>query len=358
MRLVDDSSVEHLLIIACLAPDENFEAAFRAFDSQSSLDGLNEGAIRLIPYLYRRLLTAGIQSPRLPILKGIYARFWYIENMYRVKGPGMCMSTLEGVPYLVLKGQALQRLVYAGDLATRPGDDTDILVRVEDRDRALDRFLKAGFVMKQRRWRRDLLALHPSVGLTREGVDVDLHWDIRPPVENVNVPAVLLRDAQPINFGETRAQTASVNHHLAHTLVHGAAHNEVSPIRWVLDASRLLKHPDLRWSVFWDDARELGWSDVVERQMVVLRDSYKVEIPATGPTNHSNAVSVRQQAVHAAHRATGGYLKKTLASLLITRPAQYRSIRNAEGRSSILSLAIVIGLTFVGELYRRLRRGP
>lgn len=349
-----DVDVERLLISACLAPERDLELAFRELDSDASLDGLNEGTMRLIPFLYRRLLRAGITSPRLPILKGVYTRYWYLENMYRARGVVQCASILEDLPFLVVKGQALQRLVYQNDLATRPADDMDILLRVDQREEALDRFLENGFRPKQARWKKDLLAMHPSVGLTRSGVDIDLHWDLKPPVETVNTAEIFFRDSRTIKFGEFDLQTSSINHHLAHTLVHGAARNEVSPIRWVLDASQLLLHPDFLASKFWWDTQELGWENLVEEQIGILRDTYRISIPNLGNKKITVPVAMRQRLVQSAHKARGAGFKRTLASLLVTRPEQYRSIRTTEGASSGFSLLIVVALTAIGELYRKI----
>jgi hypothetical protein len=343
---------ESLLIKACISESDQLEAAFREFEKFGSLDDLNEGTLRLIPYLYRRLEKEGITSQQIGILKGIYTRYWYLHQMFRAKSLNICRDVLKEIPFLVLKGQAFHSLLYGNDPPTRPGEDTDVLVRIEDRGEALRRFIASGFQKKVPRLTRELLTMHPSVSLVRSGVEIDLHWDISPPTAGVDTSKVFFRDAVELASTSSLFLTASANHHLAHTLVHGWGRNEVSPIRWVLDAARLVNHPDVDWASFAENVNELGWGDVVQMQAHRLRNEHGLAIPPEvikkiqllGTGKHEHALT--------RHRTLNNGLGKKMSSLIFMRPAFLRSIREAEGRGTGYSLVTVVATSVGGEFYR------
>jgi hypothetical protein len=155
---------------------------------------------------------------------------------------------------------------------------------------------------------------------------------------------------------QSALRTASVNHHLAHTLVHGAARNEVSPIRWVLDASLLLKHQDLDWQSFLRNSAELGWSDLVAKQLLTLQDTYGLGLPGPLSRGAGNRHSLREKIVDGQHVEPGGYMTRAIGAVTITRPEQYRSIGRSEKKPAKHGLLVVAGLTVLGEAYRLLHR--
>lgn len=273
-----DKWSEDLIIRACLAPDEELATLFDEFGKLGSLDHLNSGVVRLLPYLYRRLERIEITAPQLGVIKGVYVKSWYQHQVSRRKTLDTALDALAGIEFLVLKGFALQALVYNNDPPTRPGDDVDILVRPEQREEALDHFLNLGFVMSPTLEKEHASALKPSVSLVRGDEHVDLHWALYPSTNPGSVvPDLFTRSVSCHNRGQSFA-TASVTDHLVHGLVHGSAKNEVSPIRWVLDCSLLLKHPDCDLKQLVTTAEDWGWSRVVGRQLGRLEQEFSIPV--------------------------------------------------------------------------------
>ena len=269
---------EDLIIRACLAPDDELATLFDEFGKLGSLDHLNSGVVRLLPYLYRRLEKIEITAPQLGVVKGVYVKSWYQHQVSRRKTLDTAMDALSDIEFLVLKGFALQALVYNSDPPTRPGDDVDILVRPEQREEALDRFLKLGFVMGHTLEKEHALTLKPSVSLVRGDEYVDLHWALYPTTNPGSVVRDLFtRFVLCDNRGQSFA-TASVTDHLVHGLVHGSAKNEVSPIRWVLDCSLLLKHPDCDLKQLVTTSEDWGWSRIVGRQLGRLEQEFNIPV--------------------------------------------------------------------------------
>ncbi len=97
----------------------------RAFD----LEALDSSTFELLPLLYRRLVAAGVEDPRLGRLKEVYRRVWY-GNQLILRRTGRALEVLraEGVDAMVLGGAAVGLLHYR-DVGARSMSDTRIAVR-------------------------------------------------------------------------------------------------------------------------------------------------------------------------------------------------------------------------------------
>lgn len=270
---------ELLLLQACLASENDFDHAFMAFDSDRNLDELTWGELRLVPYLFRRLEHSRLKTPRFDIYKGVYTKFWYLHKMEKSPTLPFLLEVLDGIDFLVLKGAALQPLIYSGDPVTRPIDDIDILVSPHERYRALDRLADAGFTPDQS-WPTELtMDLKLSIGLSKANHHVDLHWGLYPSAGDTPATNSIFSRQITVDDGNLRFSSPSISDHLVHNLVHGQPNNDVSPIRWALDCALMSKHPALDWSRVCENAQSWGWQKVVNRQLSYLREVGKVDIP-------------------------------------------------------------------------------
>jgi hypothetical protein len=346
---------ESLLIRACVADDDNFEEVFRSFERDGSLDDLNEGTLRLIPFLYRRLERMQVDASNLGILKGIYARYWYLHHMFRSHGLGLSAEFLGDIPFLVMKGQAFQQILYGADSPTRPGDDTDILVPTERASDALGRLTNGGFLPKFARTRSERLRVNPSTGLGRDGVDIDLHWQIYPPASGADgVDVVNLFFERSISFSSQGRsfRTLSIDHHLAHTLVHGWGKNDVSPIRWVLDAAHLIRHRDLNWDQFSSDVTSLGWHSVVASQLQELLEEFNLPVPTDVIRNLAGIPTNSRQKLLLHHPLMQKGPRKMLHSLVWVRPLYFRATTLGNKPHLVVALAGALAISIVGLVYR------
>lgn len=114
------------MLLACLSEDADFVEALRAWEESIELDDIDYGTMRLVPYLYRKIERLNVPARDMGRLRGIYSRFWALHHVKAV--PALDAIADLPLPYLVLKGTALQALAYGNDPATRPSDDVDVLV--------------------------------------------------------------------------------------------------------------------------------------------------------------------------------------------------------------------------------------
>lgn len=356
MKVANQDSTEALLIAACLAADDNLESSFRDFEKYGSLDHLNEGTLRLVPYLYRRLEKKKIPAIRLGILKGIYSRYWYLHHMFRSTDLELCERILKGIPFLVLKGRAFQHLLYGEDAPTRPTEDTDILVHPKDRREVFQRFLAEGFETKFPRLHEEVLMLGPSMGLEKDGTSIDVHWGFYPPVDDEGLIDEMFRSSIPLLPGKKGIHTLCISHHFLHTLVHGWGKNEISPIRWVLDASLLARNPHINWDYLTSQASGSGWGAIASQQLQLLSSKYEVTFPDYVVPLLSRVPRSPLQRVALAHTKLRKSVLKKAISLFILRPHYFALHAKADGDTRGYFWARAFLVSVRGIIFRATRR--
>lgn len=278
MTETDLTAQQALLLKACLAEDVDFLDLVRSWQASINLDDIDYGSLRLVPYLYRRIEKLGGQVRDHGRLRGIYARFWALHHTKST--PALDAVTDLGLDYLVLKGTALQTMVYGNDPATRPTDDVDILVHPKDREAALRTLMRRGFELEVELPLETLLNLRKGASLLRAGVAVDLHWNIfywsRDPflVDRMFGRSVLL------DYRGRPIKALAPTDALLHTVTHGWGTNTVPPIRWVLDATLLIRSGAVDWTLLEAEALASGWARATASQLQLLASEFGVAIPA------------------------------------------------------------------------------
>lgn len=278
MSAVDITDSQRLLLLACLGADAEFATQLRAWQASIELDDIDYGSMRLVPFLYRKIERLGIEARDYGRLRGIYARFWALHHTRAV--PALDAVTDLPAQFLALKGTALQTLGYGNDPATRPSDDVDILVKPSDRERALRHLLRAGFELEVDLPLEISLNLRKGVSLYRNGIAVDLHWNILPWVRDPQLIDRMFQRAITIDYRGRQLRSLGATDTLLHTLTHGWGKNHVPPIRWVLDAAQLIRHQEIDWELFVLEAKASGWARVAAAQLELLSTDFGVTVPA------------------------------------------------------------------------------
>ncbi len=248
-----EGRLHHLVLAAC--GDSDAETAWRAYAEALGADFPNEGELRVFPLIASRL---GNDPGRYPLAKYLesarrWARMQAMVNRQLSARVGALFKAAE-IPLMWTKGTALvARTDQRPDL--RPSADLDALFRWEDVDRILDLAAAQGWttrlgLMKNRaRARYSNTELSFDIGTRGE---LDLQW--RPRMAFSYDPEI-----QPWLWQDPARETdqsgipfASDTWLLIETLDHGLNANDVHPIRWVIDAVRLLawRHATIDWAMF------------------------------------------------------------------------------------------------------------
>lgn len=277
MSKTDLTQPQELLLRACLAPNDEFVALLESWQQSIDLDDVDYGSHRLLPYLYRRLERAGLTVRDQGRLRGIYARFWALHHTKAT--PALDAVSDLPVPYLVLKGTALQAMAYGNDPATRPSDDVDVLVHPRDRERALRHLLRDGFDLEVELPLESYLQLRKGASLLRAGIAVDLHWNIFYWSKDPKLIDRMFQRAVPLDYRGRPLLSLCPTDTLLHTVTHGFGTNQVPPIRWVLDAALLIRSGQVDWALLESEAIASGWACATAAQLAVLVNVFGIELP-------------------------------------------------------------------------------
>jgi len=276
---------EHHLLRAALLDDAGaVRASLAEWKSRVDINDVEYGSFRLLPLLYRNLQKHGIDDDAMPRLKGIYKNAW-VRNQLLVDHGLRAMRTLreETIDSIVLKGAAHVADGSYPELALRPMEDFDLLVRPENFRRAVDVLLARGWEFHpptiDPEW---YLPYRHAVAMRRSSGELDLHWaSIR---DRFDGDASFWDAAVDAQLAGQNVRVLAPADQLLQLCGHASARNvDVAPIRWVADAWFLLaKHGDaLDWQRVVEVARERTLSFAVLRCLEVLRDVLGVAIPLT-----------------------------------------------------------------------------
>jgi hypothetical protein len=223
-------------------PERALPAWDRWRSKQGRLDEVEPGAHRMLPLVYRNLLGR-VEDPDATELKGIYRRSWTVNQMcLRAGRRAIAALSAAGVDTLVLKGAALSAAHYR-DPGVRPMADFDLAVPPGNVREALSALEGAGFSARSPDAAELLRIRHSESLVDPDGFDVDLHAGViwRPGLESL-----FWEGAVPLEIGGNQTLNLCPADLLFHVCVHGAAWNEMRPLRWAADAHKVVVTADGR----------------------------------------------------------------------------------------------------------------
>lgn len=160
-------------------------------------------------------------------------------------------DTLDGVPWLVLKGPALARRFYPKP-HMRSYSDLDALIAPRDLPAALERLAEAGYGLLDRNWELLRTELAGEVHLvTPRGVALDLHWDV---TNDRQTRRSLAFDTRDLLERSVRSDLGTVRNvpvltpvdALTHTAVH-AARSGGDRLVWLKDVDCIVRSASWDW---------------------------------------------------------------------------------------------------------------
>jgi hypothetical protein len=267
---------QSLLLDALLLPPAAARPAVLAWLGAIDFDHLDLGSLRLMPLLDRRLSELGIDHPLAGKIRGQYRRAWYLDQQMRRSLEAVLADCDRlQIPVILLKGAALGLQVY-GNGALRPCDDIDLLVPHGDFERAAAALVSAG-------WSGVSGPFHATSFRAADGTQIDLH--VSPFLEafrQSHVAGLWGRADTVSTEAGRRVRVLAPADQLLHTLAHGMRWNDLSPIRWIVDAVMLVRKPGVKmdWAVLTDEVERLELGEVAFRGLTLLSRHLPDEIPA------------------------------------------------------------------------------
>ncbi len=270
-----------LLLRAALLKGTAAIDAWEQWAETVDFDEIDYGSQRLLPLLYRNLLDHSIENPLIARYKGFYRRVW-ISNQLLLDRTRPVLAALHeaGIEALLLKGAALV-FIETLSYGLRPMDDIDFLVR---EDVAQDAFT----IIQELGWQPKLQPLrdfdpldHAAPFDDGKGHSIDLHWrSLAHGLSGRQEMGDWERSFEAV-FDGVPIRVMGATDQLIHTCVHGIHWNPIPPIRWIADATMILRNPEsqIRWDHLIMHSKTLRVSLQMSQGLRYLETELGVPIP-------------------------------------------------------------------------------
>ena len=277
------TGLQALIVKAAIGPDDQVEAAFRAWRDQIDIDDhVDGGTFRLLPLVYERLRSLDIADPLMGRLKGVYRRAWVeTHGLFADVAPTVARLEAAGVNTLLLKGVPLA-LSYYRSHATRPMFDLDVLVPNSQRDLAIQILGEGG-------WRQGAMVRVIEVA-DQHGLDfrnaadreLDLHWHCLREAPSDAADAWFWASTRPLDFSGVATRQLNPTAMLLHIVLHGVRSNVEPPIRWIVDAATVIRSSpgEIDWDALVGFARSQKLCHRLFLGLDYLSREYGVPVPS------------------------------------------------------------------------------
>lgn len=296
---------QELLLEACLLADiRRARESFVAWSRRVNVERLDAGSYRLLPLLWKRLPVLGVDHPSRHVLKGVYRRTWYANQIQVARVSGLVAALRHAdIKAMVVKGVPLAIEAYR-DIGARPMSDGDIVVPRASARRAVETLVDAGFrpgvtpltgamvagSPATARWTvgpRPLPAFDEAYFGVRhahgfdssDGFAVDLHWAVFQGGCDRGADDAVWSRAHSIDLRGEPALAPSPEDHLLLLLAHGARWNPIPPIRWVADAVVLLRSTTPSWPTLIEESRRRGLVLPAREMLDWIETRFSVGVP-------------------------------------------------------------------------------
>lgn len=232
-----------LLLHSALLPDAPAWEAWKQWRSGVDVQSLKDPSISLLPYVFKRWGLRIKDDPVYPIMKGVYRRTWYRNQMLldQARRVAEAMGSA-GIPVLFLKGMAALLSIYS-DPGLRAMKDLDVLVPTRDADRAILILESLGFRF------RDKFAGFEYVRFYTHGAEyysenfgkIDLHWNAFHDIRVEEADRLIWRESREADLKGSRVRIPKAEFFLIHTLLAAARFGGAGDMRWMMDAAALIR---------------------------------------------------------------------------------------------------------------------
>lgn len=282
------NKLQETFLRAALYNGKEADQAWIEWKSQIRLDDVDFGTFRLLSLLYKNLQARGVDDPLMPKLKGIY-RYNWVKNQRLLFFTSTLLDSFEceHIPVMVLKGLPLTLLAYK-DLGLRFMNDIDMLVPPEKAVHAIKCLVNSGFTPKLKplkeygsSWVKAFVRHHPyCTWINSDGMELDLHWSLTYDTFERGIIESLWKRALLFEIHGRKAKTLDPADMLVHVCRHGVKWNALPPIRWVADASMILKTwPGLDWERVTELTERMNATLYLKDALSYLKTNFNAAVP-------------------------------------------------------------------------------
>jgi hypothetical protein len=231
---------QRLLLRAALGDDRRAAEAWRTWLATHNLDDIEVGSLFLVPRLCLNLGRLDPGAAELGRLRGIYRHTW-ARNQRALHDLAGLLARFDaaGVPVALLKGVPLLLSCYR-DPGARAMHDVDLWVRPENRGRAVDVLISAGWTNREQPLPDELTPFVSAESFGRpRHVEIDLHWRPLLPQAAPEADGRMWHRLRPIEVQGQAALAPDLVDTLLLVLVHASKGDLQGVCRWRADVAQV-----------------------------------------------------------------------------------------------------------------------
>ena len=205
------------------------------------------------------------------------------ENLRQIEGFKLVARTFtrSGIPWLCVKGPVAATTLYC-DPGLRPFSDIDLLIRLQDFERAYASLEDAGFKPcfdLTPKWRA-LYFRDRSQTAFRAASTIDLHWELLPNRYSFAPPtSAIWERAERVSVFDVLVDTPSAYDSLVYLCLHAARHDWERLI-WLVDIAVLIRHSDrLNWDAFAKDLEHASLKVPLKVTLMLVAELFEFDFP-------------------------------------------------------------------------------
>lgn len=240
------------------------------------MDPLDVGSQRLIPLLHENLSRTN--HPYLPYLTGHKKKTWFRNKQieFYIKKLQSQLA-FHNIPSIIFKGLDYA-LNYYPSFASRPMNDGDLLIPLQDKEKFFKLYNAGSFDLKISMEGSEMKQfIHAAHVEYPYDVDIDLHWNIFPEYNNDLTINDLVWSHTKIDKEGTQRLSETLSLFLA--LTHGKNFDQVPPIRWVSDSILISRKSEIDWDIFCELSQNFKFKPFIINAINFLKEEFDLEIP-------------------------------------------------------------------------------
>lgn len=276
------------LIRLVLDLDADRESAYKAWRNTVDFNEFGQGSLRLVPMLQHFLEEPFIPEPDQNFIRNARRLTWW-QTSVRLKTLASINNTLTAgnIEFMPIKGMALLIDGTYASAADRPTADIDVYVKPADLRASLQLLLADGWKSVGDDLLHDidsLISSRHAVELRRgDDENLDLHWSLLHRFGTVcNNHEEYWIGCRHIDYAGARYTVLNPTHQLLQCCAHGTRWAFwVSPIRWLVDAYRIIAvhGTQIDWVELVADAVRLDVVPPVKETLLYLANELNADIP-------------------------------------------------------------------------------
>jgi len=281
------NEAQSILLKAALFPPEEAEQYWRQFIARFDLQKIDHGCNQLLPMVYINLREHLEDGAEKWTCRSAYKYVW-ANNHFLMHDLKTLLVLLKqnGINVCLLKGAAYIGH-YFPDYGMRAMGDIDLLVSPTQMKELINCLGANGYKVSSIQDDADahglLKMFHARSFVNTRGTDIDVHQYVSKFLGDVKFNERLWGNTKRIDlFGdENIAYVLSPAYQLIHTIIHGLQYAPESSIRWIVDATNLLRAhgEEVDWRELQDICREYDLNVPMKMALPYLREELVLSIP-------------------------------------------------------------------------------